>query len=450
MMSFNVIQRLLLSLLLITLSGCGGSSTSVTDTSTDTSSNTVVVTGFAGPFTSGTATAFKITVGQKGVQLAVASLDSKGRATLDIGDYTGEFQIEIIGVYVDEATGNTITITADAPLIAVFTGISANIEVAVTPLTHIAQQYARSLGLDKNTILEANKRIAELLLGDEELDLLTIIPVDATTAIPEGTATLRIMHGQVLAAISQGGDRLLANLSNAIIQNGDINTVNDTLADAWNTIRDTKLRRAGAASEHNNVDASNTLFTHLRRDRPKVKIEALQSVRSQETITLTAILTEGAASIASIVWTQVEASEATQVALNDANTEIARFTAPSVSEATTLKFNVLITDSNGLKARDRIRITVNPANSTVLLPVAHAGNGQSVNEGATVTLNSAASSHDPAKVLIRAWTQLSGRTVMLSSSSAILPTFTAPAVDQQELLVFGLKVTDSNGNSSQL
>jgi len=450
MMPFKFIQRLLLSLLFIALSGCGGggSSTNGTDTSTDTSSNTVAVTGFAGPFISGTATAFKITSGQKGDQLAVASLDANGRATLDIGDYTGVFQIEIIGEYIDEATGNTFTITADAPLIALFTGTSADIEVAVTPLTHIAQQYARSLGVDKETILEANKRIAELLLGDEELDLLTIIPVDATTAIPEGTATLRVIHGQVLAAISQGGDSLLANLSNAIIQNGDINTVNDTLADAWNTIRDTKLRRAGAASENNDVEASNTLFTKLRRDRPKVRVGRDQSVRSAETVRLTASLTEGAASIASIVWTHVDASDTTQVTLKDASTQTASFIAPNVSTPTKLKFNVLVTDSNGLKARDHIRITINPASSTVILPVADAGNSQSVNEGALVTLNSAASSHDPANVLTRSWTQLSGLGVTLSSSSAILPTFTAPEVDQQALLVFGLDITDSEGNRS--
>ena len=451
MMSFKFIQRLLVSLLLlISLSGCGGGggSTSSTDTSTDTSSNTVVVTGFAGPFISGTATAFKITAGQKGEQLAVTRLDNKGRATLDIGDYTGEFQIEIVGVYVDEATGNNITLAADAPLIALSTGISSSIEVAVTPLTHIAQQYARSLGLDKDTILEANRRIAELLLGDENLDLLAIIPVDATEATPESAAISDVMYGQVLAAISQGGALLLTNLSSAIIQNGDINTVNDELADTWNTIRDTKLRRAGAASENNDVDASNTLFTNLRRDRPKVKAGRDQSVRSQETVTLTATLTEGAASIASTIWTQVGANDTTQVTLKDASTSVTSFTAPNVNTPTELKFKVLVTDSNGIKARGRIRITVNPASSTVILPVADAGNSQSVNEGSVVTLNSAASSHDPAKVLTRNWTQRAGTTVTLSDSGAILPTFTAPAVNQQELLVFELEITDSDGNRS--
>ena len=84
-------------------------------------------------------------------------------------------------------------------------------------------------------------------------------------------------------------------------------------------------------------------------------------------------------------------------------------------------------------------------------PVASAGSNQTVNEGATVTLDgSGTSDPDAGDTLTYLWEQTSGTTVTLNDTSAISPTFTAPVrqtADDGEL-AFTLTVTDSENETS--
>jgi len=88
-----------------------------------------------------------------------------------------------------------------------------------------------------------------------------------------------------------------------------------------------------------------------------------------------------------------------------------------------------------------------PVNS---LPVANAGSNQSVNSGATVTLNGTASSDSDGSITGYTWTQTAGTAVTLSSATAAQPTFTAPSVSASTTLTFSLRVTDDRGASSDL
>jgi hypothetical protein len=84
-----------------------------------------------------------------------------------------------------------------------------------------------------------------------------------------------------------------------------------------------------------------------------------------------------------------------------------------------------------------------------LPPVANAGTDQTgVAAAATVTLNGTGSSDPDGTVASYAWTQTSGPTVTLSSSTAASPTFTAPTRGSASTLVFSLVVTDNLGATS--
>ena len=86
----------------------------------------------------------------------------------------------------------------------------------------------------------------------------------------------------------------------------------------------------------------------------------------------------------------------------------------------------------------------NTAPQTSQPPVANAGLDQrNVDTGAMVTLDGSGSTGDE---LEYAWVQDTGATVTLSSITAVMPTFTAPA--QANDLVFTLTVTDRDGGSA--
>ncbi len=76
-------------------------------------------------------------------------------------------------------------------------------------------------------------------------------------------------------------------------------------------------------------------------------------------------------------------------------------------------------------------------------PVAEAGSAQSVTTGDTVTLNGSGSTDSDGTIVSYAWSQVSGTSVTLSSTSAQQPTFVAPG--SAGTLVFSLTVTDNDG-----
>ena len=92
--------------------------------------------------------------------------------------------------------------------------------------------------------------------------------------------------------------------------------------------------------------------------------------------------------------------------------------------------------------------TVNPNSA----PTANAGTDQtSVASAAPVTLDGSGSTDQDGDTLTYAWTQTSGTTMTLSSTTADKPTFTAPTLnigDAAATLVFSLTVNDGMGNST--
>jgi len=148
------------------------------------------------------------------------------------------------------------------------------------------------------------------------------------------------------------------------------------------------------------------------------------------------------------LWEQVSGSS---VVLSNSAATQPTFTAPAVgASGGSLTFKLTVTDDGGLFSHAFCIINVTDLLGNIP-PVANAGSDQkNIVEGDTVKLDGS-NSYDPDSGFIQSysWTQISGVTVTLSSSSAVQPTFVAPYVGTSgDSLKFRLVVTDGEGLQS--
>ncbi len=149
----------------------------------------------------------------------------------------------------------------------------------------------------------------------------------------------------------------------------------------------------------------------------------------------------------SYLWEQ---KEGPTVDLTNADSSSAYFIAPELdanSDSLALVFKITVKDLLGCEDTGEVTITIteNPR-----MPKADAGEDQYVQESRTVYLNGEKTS-DPDDDLDEGsyeWKQLKGINVTLSDSSSVQPTFVAPAVEKEEILLFRLTVKDKTGSKN--
>ncbi|WP_052419744.1 PKD domain-containing protein [Hyalangium minutum] len=144
----------------------------------------------------------------------------------------------------------------------------------------------------------------------------------------------------------------------------------------------------------------------------------------------------------SYVWTQ---KEGPAVTLTGATSAQPVFTAPEVTATTVLTFQLVVSDGGASSEPKTVSLTVRNVNR---MPVAHAGEDQSVKGGARVTLGGSGEDPDSDGMSYR-WVQTAGPTMTLSDDTDVAPTFTAPGLSWDEVLTFTLKVTDAQGASAE-
>ena len=183
-----------------------------------------------------------------------------------------------------------------------------------------------------------------------------------------------------------------------------------------------------------------------------------QTVRSGAIVTL-----DGSASrdddgtITSFNWIR-ESGTAGDVALAGADTANPTFTAETVAvgaPSVTYQFILFVRDNDDLNSPyDRVTITVTAPN---VAPTANAGSDQTVDSGATVTLDGSASSDIEGKIATYTWKRATGSNagtgaeITLTGADTASPTFTAQTLtkhDDDVTYVLELVVTDEDGVNS--
>jgi len=87
--------------------------------------------------------------------------------------------------------------------------------------------------------------------------------------------------------------------------------------------------------------------------------------------------------------------------------------------------------------------------NTNTAPIADAGSDQTVQEGASVSLDGSSSTDPDGDSLSYEWTQTGGPSVQLSDSSTATPEFTAPDVSSQTTLTFEVTVDDGAATNTE-
>jgi hypothetical protein len=118
------------------------------------------------------------------------------------------------------------------------------------------------------------------------------------------------------------------------------------------------------------------------------------------------------------------------------------FIAPQVNTDKKYRFKLEVSDGVLISVPDTVKITVINLNKK---PVAFAGGDQTVNEGALVQLDGSLSADADGEAITYKWT--APPNVTLSSTTASKPTFTAPMVLHDSILVISLVVNDGHIDS---
>jgi hypothetical protein len=164
-------------------------------------------TAVKGPVNGGTVTAYAISNGTAGMQLATGTTDTQGNFTISIGAYEGPVMLQMSGgTYIDEATGAMITMSSGDVMTAVVPAVSSGASVTglqMTPLTSMAQAMAHNMagGMTPANITTANTTMENYFMIS---DILHTQPMNPLVPGSGAAATLDMKnYGMAIAAISQ-------------------------------------------------------------------------------------------------------------------------------------------------------------------------------------------------------------------------------------------------------
>jgi hypothetical protein len=223
----NLKAILALTLIIGSLSllfGCGGSSSSTTPAvngGTTGANGMIGGTAVKGPISGGTVTAYAVSNGVMGTQLADGTTDAQGNFSMTIGSYSGPVMLQMSGgTYIDEATGLTMTMSPGDVMTAVMPSIISGetiTNIQVTPLTSMAQAMANNMagGMTGANIMAANTSVGTYFMVS---DILHTQPMNPLVSGASGTETQDMKnYGMAIAAMSQSAKDMGMTSSSSMV-----------------------------------------------------------------------------------------------------------------------------------------------------------------------------------------------------------------------------------------
>jgi hypothetical protein len=139
--------------------------------------------------------------------VASATTDAQGHFSLAMGTYAGSVMLQMTGgSYADEASGSIMPMASGDVMTAVIPAMTSGAalrDVAITPLTSMAQAWAQHMsgGMTDANISSANSAVGRYFMV---ADIVHDLPIDPLVTGSGNSATQdAINHGMVLAAMSQ-------------------------------------------------------------------------------------------------------------------------------------------------------------------------------------------------------------------------------------------------------
>ncbi len=208
---------------LLIAAGCGGAGGGGTTIADVGSGGTGYLSGFAtkGPMSNATVTAYSISNGQLGAQIATATTAADGAFTMPIGSYAGPMMLQVSGgSYTDEATGTVMPMAPGDVMTAVIPSVAAgttNSGIQVTPVTAMAQAMAQHMtgGMTGANITAANSAVGNTYSVSDILHVQPMNPLVAGSGT--GASQDAQNYGMTLAAMSKYAQTLGLSASSTMV-----------------------------------------------------------------------------------------------------------------------------------------------------------------------------------------------------------------------------------------
>jgi len=180
-------------------------------------------TVFNGAMHSGTVTAYSVTGGARGAQIASTALDASGHFSMSLGTYAGPVMLQVTaGTFSDEATGTTMQMGTGDVMTAVVPSITSGADVSglcISALTSMAEARAEAMsgGMTDANIGASNTAVGNYFMVN---NVLTTQPIDMTltgSGTAGGVTQDQVNYGAAIAAMSQYAQSLGMSTSSAFV-----------------------------------------------------------------------------------------------------------------------------------------------------------------------------------------------------------------------------------------